>query len=230
MQQSCPVGIVQPCRLAGARLSYEARQVNSDSSADMLAVVLLARSSMAQVLRSFDAPITHSSGTYLARVVGRLAEDGMWEGWMEFVPREPGGGKVAVSPVESRQPEKEYLEYWAQGLTNVYAEGALDRALHPVAVRTRVAEKPLSERPAPAPATTAGRVGPEAVLDPFEIGGRNLDILRQELHALDRPRLLNIIAAYELNPAGASVAALSDEQLITFIVVAVEAQLVQRPR
>jgi hypothetical protein len=33
-----------------------------------------------------------------------------------------------------------------------------------------------------------------------------------------------------LNPAGANVAALSDDQLITFIVVAVEAQLVQRPR
>jgi len=185
---------------------------------------------MAEVLRSFDAPITHSSGIYHARVVGRLAEDGMWEGWLEFVPREPGGGTVAVSPVESRQPERDYLEYWAQGLSTVYAEGSLDRALHPVTVRTRVAEKPLSERPAPAPVTTAVWVGPEPVLDPFEIGVRNLDILRQELHALDRPRLLNIIAAFDLNPAGANVAALSDDQLITFIVVAVEAQLLQRPR
>ena len=69
------------------------------------------------------------------------------------------------------------------------------------------------------------------MLDPFEVGGRNPDILRQELHALDRPRLLNIIAAFGLNPAGKNVAALSDEQLITFIMVAVEAQLaVQRAR
>lgn len=185
---------------------------------------------MAEVLRSFDVPIAHSSGTYHARVVGRLAEDGMWEGWLEFVPREPGGGSVAVSPVESRQPARNYLDYWAQGLTIVYAEGALDRALHPVAVRTRVAEKPVSDRPAPAPVTAAVRVGPDAVLDPFEIGVRNLDILRQELQALDRPRLLNIIAAYDLNPAGADVAALSDQQLVTFIAVAVEAQLLQRPR
>ena len=43
--------------------------------------------------------------------------------------------------------------------------------------------------------------GPEPVLDPFEIGARNLDVLRQELTALNRPRLLNIIDAYDLNPA-----------------------------
>lgn len=185
---------------------------------------------MAEVLRSFDVPIIHSSGTYHARVVGRLAEDGMWEGWLEFVPLEPGRSTVAVSPVESRQPAREFLEYWAQGLTAVYAEGALDRALHPVAIRARVAEKPLSERPAPAHVTTGAWVGPEPVLDPFEIGVRNLDILRQELHALDRPRLLNIIAAFDLNPTPQHVAALSDEQLITFIVVAVETQLAQRAR
>ena len=64
---------------------------------------------MAEVLREFDTPITHPSATFHARVVGRLAEDGMWEGWLEFVPIDPGG-TVAVSPVESRQPEKEYLD------------------------------------------------------------------------------------------------------------------------
>jgi hypothetical protein len=73
-------------------------------------------------------------------------------------------------------------------------------------------------------------VGPEPVLDPFEVGRRNLDILRQELHALDRPRLLNIITAFDLNPASKDVTPLSDEQLVTFIVVAVDAQMVHRAR
>jgi hypothetical protein len=185
---------------------------------------------MAEVHRSFDEPIVHSSGPYHARVVGRLAEDGMWEGWLEFVPIGPGGRQTVVSPVESRQPAKEYLEYWAQGLTVVYAEGALDRALHPVAVRTRVAEVPVSKGPAPRVLTSPAARGPQPVLDPFEIGARNLDILRQELHALDRPRLLNIISAFDLNPAGKDVSSLSDEQLVTFIVVAVEARLLQRAR
>ena len=184
---------------------------------------------VAEVLREFDEPIVHPSGTYHARVLGRLAEDGMWEGWLEFVPLEPGK-PVAVSPVESRQPQREYLEYWAQGLSVVYAEGALDRALHPLAVRPRVTGPPLSERPAPRPVTPPVRVVPEPVLDPFEVGRRNLDILRQELHALDRPRLLNIITAFDLNPASKDVAPLSDEQLVTFIVVAVEAQMVHRAR
>jgi hypothetical protein len=185
---------------------------------------------MAEVLCSFDEPIVHSSGTYHARVVGRLAEDGMWEGWLEFVPIGPGGRQTVVSPVESRQPAKEYLEYWAKGLTVVYEEGALDRALHPVTVRTRVAEVPVSEAPAPRVITSPTRRGPEPVLDPFEIGARNLDILRQELRALDRPRLLNIIAAFNLNPAGKDISSLSDEQLVTFIVVAVDARLLQRAR
>jgi hypothetical protein len=186
---------------------------------------------MAQLLRSFDEPIVHTKGTFHARVVGRLSEDGMWEGWMEFVPTSPGGTEVLVSSVESRHGELEHLQYWADGLTVVYAEGALDRALHPVVVRTRVAEIPASDRPAPRVVTTPPRpFGPEPVLDPFEIGGRSLDILRQELHALDRPRLFNIIEAYTLNPASFDLTAMSDEQLITFIVVAVDTQITQGVR
>jgi hypothetical protein len=68
------------------------------------------------------------------------------------------------------------------------------------------------------------------VLDPFEIGERSLDVLAQELHALNRPRLLNVIAAFDLNPAGEDVSWMSDDQLVTFIVVAVEAQLLQRTK
>ncbi len=71
---------------------------------------------------------------------------------------------------------------------------------------------------------------PTPVLDPFEIGARNLDILRQELTALNRPRLLNIIAAYDLNPGGEDISWMSDAQLVHFIVVAVDTQLPQRTR
>ena len=51
-----------------------------------LAITLLRRSAstaVAEVLREFGEPIAHPSGAYHARVVGRLAEDGMWEGWLE---------------------------------------------------------------------------------------------------------------------------------------------------
>jgi hypothetical protein len=186
---------------------------------------------MAEVLRSFDEPIRDDSGDYHARVVGRLADDGRWEGWLEFVPLGGAGRKTYVSPVESRQPEREHLVYWASGLTPVYAEGALGRARRPVVVRTRVVEIAESDAPAPRAPAAPRRPGvPAPVLVPFDVGSKSLDILAQELGALGRGRLLNIIAAYELNPGAADVQRLSDPHLVSFIVSAVQAALASRPR
>ena len=180
---------------------------------------------MAEVLRSFDEQIRHTTGAYHARVVGRYAEDKMWEGWLEFVPAD--GGKVVVSAVESRQPERNHLEYWAQGLTPVYAEGSLERALHPITVRSRAVELPASD----APARRLVRVpytGPRPILDPFEVGERSLDILAQELRALGRARLLHIIAGYNLGSPDAPL--MTDEELVAFIVTRVEARLQEATR
>ena len=71
---------------------------------------------------------------------------------------------------------------------------------------------------------------PATVLDPFEIGEKSLDILDQQLRALNRPRLLNIITAYRLNPHGKDLSRMSDAQLVRMIVLAVEAELVQRAK
>ena len=188
---------------------------------------------MAEVLLSFETPVSDESGTYHPRVVGRLAEDGMWEGWLEFEPLDHAGDTL-IGPVETRQPERGHLEYWATGLTPVYLEGALRRARNPIVVRTRVAEEPASDEPAPRavvippPPRVLHR---EAVLDPFAVASQSgLDVLEQELHALNRPRLLNIIAEYDLNPAGEDIAWMTDAQLVRFIVVAVETQLLNRVR
>lgn len=182
---------------------------------------------MAEVLRSLDEPIRHASGIYHARVVGRYAEDKMWEGWLEFVPAD--GGKVVVSAVESRQPERNHLEYWAQGLSVVYAEGSLARALHPITVRTRAVELPASDAPARRLVKVA-YTGPRPILDPFEVGERSLDILAQELRALGRARLLHIIAGYNLNSPGVDATLMSDEELVAFIVRRVEARLQEATR
>jgi hypothetical protein len=55
-------------------------------------------------------------------------------------------------------------------------------------------------------------------------------VLRQELRALNRPRLLNIITAFDLNPGGEDLHWMSDRQLVQFIVTAVDAQMMQRAR
>ena len=186
---------------------------------------------MAEVLVAFEEPVRDDLGEYQARAVGRHAEDGMWEGWVEFVPLD-GSDEVLVTGVESRQPEKEHLTYWATGLTPVFLDGALHRARNPITVRVKPVEVPYSSAPAVKDVTVTRVMtpGPEPVLDPFDIGSRNIDQLRQELNALNRPRLLNIITAYELNPAGKDIAWMTDAQLAHFIVVAVEAQLAQRAR
>lgn len=186
---------------------------------------------MSEILMTYAEPVRDPQGTYVARAVGRPGDDGMWEGWIEFLPV-AGAPDVIVSGVESRQPAREHLAYWATGLTPVYLEGALHRARNPITVRVRTEPVPFSEAPAPRvvrpPAPASGK--PEAVLDPFEIGGRNLDVLRQELRALNRPRLLNIIDAYDLNPAREDITWMTDAQLVHFIVVAVDIQLPQRLR
>jgi hypothetical protein len=184
---------------------------------------------MAEVLATFDEAIFDSSGEYRARAVGRKADDGMWEGWLEFIPVD-GTGNVTVGGVESRQPARDHLVYWATGLTPVFLEGALDRARRPVTVRVRTVELPASQAPT-IRHVAVSRVlppEPEAVLDPFDIGARNIDQLRQELGALNRPRLLNIIAAFDLNRAHEDLGWMSDHQLAHFIVVAVQAQLAGR--
>jgi hypothetical protein len=184
---------------------------------------------MAEVLVDFTSNVVSGSDTYHPRAIGRFADDRMWEGWLEFVP--VGGGEPLIGPVESRQPEREHLIYWATGLTPVFLEGALRRALKGPTVNVRVVEEPLSDAPAERVVTrTVVSSTPEAVLNPFEIGARNLDVLRQELTALNRARLTNIIAAFGLNPGGEEVSWMTDAQLVTFIVTAVDAQLTQRAR
>ena len=186
---------------------------------------------MAEVLVSFDQPVRDQLGEYHARAVGRLADDGMWEGWIEFAPID-GDSEVLLTGVESRQPEYAHIQYWATGLTPVFLEGALHRARQPVTVRVRPIEVPISEAPKPRDPIVPRVMhpGPEPVLDPFEIGVRSLDVLHQELGALNRPRLLNIISAFILNPGNQDLSWMSDRQLMQFIVTAVEAQLALRAR
>ena len=159
---------------------------------------------MAEVLVQFDRPVSDGEGReYTARVCGRAAEDGLWEGWVEFEPAH--GGPTLRSPRETDQPDRGALEYWATGLTLTYLEGALQRARHPETPDLR--PRPVEARPAfdgpanPAPPRSAGEtpvLRPRAVLDPFAVYRQGEEVLRQELRALDDGKLRSIVRAHAL--------------------------------
>jgi hypothetical protein len=93
---------------------------------------------------------------YLARAYGApISNHTLWEGWIEFVPVDAplvanpvanndghAGGPAIVTGRETTQPNRTDTEYWATGLTPIYLEGALQRALHPL-------PKPIAGRPRP---------------------------------------------------------------------------------
>ena len=151
---------------------------------------------MAEVLVQFTEPVIRSSGeVYVARAVGAAMPDGLWQGWVEFLP--VGEGEAVRSGRETTQPNRADVVYWATGLTPVYLEGALDRALKPLTrhaaehVPPPVFDEPNTE---PLPPPTA-----ESILNPFSVFRKGELLLRRQLMALSEWHLLNIIRAYDLS-------------------------------
>jgi hypothetical protein len=100
---------------------------------------------MSDLLVRFDEPITDPVGAkYFAQAVGREREDGLWEGWLEFTAARVGSPAID-SGRETTQPNRADLEYWAQGLTKAYLQGALIRAQSP----TEAIRKDRSARETP---------------------------------------------------------------------------------
>src|SRR5947207_14575242 len=86
---------------------------------------------MAEVFVEYSEPVTAPGGrTFMARGCGAEMDTSRWQGWIEFVPLD--GGAVVSSGRETTQPNRTDTVYWATGLTPVYLEGALERALNPV--------------------------------------------------------------------------------------------------
>ena len=67
-----------------------------------------------------------------------MADDGLWEGWLEFVLA--GDEETVRTARETEQAERDDLDYWAQGLSATYLEGALERALRPLSSSSRAKE------------------------------------------------------------------------------------------
>jgi hypothetical protein len=133
---------------------------------------------MVETLLIFQRLVVAPDGRrYEARACGGPDGYGTWQGWIEFVPL--AGGAPLRSPRETTQPNRIDTEYWATGLTYVYLEGALWRAL----------AEPWS----------ATVVRPPSVFNPFPAYRRGEVVLRKQLRAFSTRLLLNVIRAYTLS-------------------------------
>jgi hypothetical protein len=176
---------------------------------------------MAEVLVTFNDAITDRDGvTYVARACGREMDDGRWEGWIEF---EGDDGSVLRSARETTQPNRTDTAYWATGLTPVYLEGSLDRALHPTVITPATVEAtPVFDGPRPAEDAPSRA---EAVLNPFSVYRKGEAVLRSQLSALAAWHLVNIIDTYGLSEqSAAGLERLPSAQLIELIISAVRAR------
>ena len=174
---------------------------------------------MAEVLVEFTDQVTGPDGiTYTARACGAEMDDGRWQGWIEFQPL--GGGDAIRTGRETTQPNRVDLAYWATGLTVVYLQGALGRALKPHARPTpRPVGPPAYDSPAPdvLPAPAA-----ESILNPFSVYRKGEALLRRQLAAFSVWHLVNIVRAYELSDAGTEdLNRMSSSELVDLIVTQV---------
>ena len=83
---------------------------------------------MTYLMMQLSETVSDDRGTFHPRAMGRERTNGSWEGWLEFIPSDEGRSCIYVTPIETHQHDRMTMEYWAAGLTGVYAEGALARA------------------------------------------------------------------------------------------------------
>ena len=180
---------------------------------------------MAQVLAQYPDVLTDEDRvSYRAHACGAPMPDGKWQGWLEFIPLD--GSAPIRSGRETTQPNRTDTEYWATGLTVVYLQGALQRALHPL-VRTKVMrDDPAYTEPAPPLVQSIPRqTPPDAVLNPFHVYERGEGPLRGQLNALSAWHLVNIIRAYRLSAKpDTTLNRLPASALIEMIVLSVREQ------
>jgi len=185
---------------------------------------------MAETLLRYKQPVAGPDGTlYEARACGSPMPGGTWQAWIEFVPLD--GGEPLRSGRETTQPNRVDTAYWATGVSPVYLEGALKRALAgPTEIVIEKTPPPLFSGPAAAASVTA-ETGTRAVLDPFSVYEKGETLLRKQLGALSAWHLVNIIVAYELSDAGsAALSTLPAAALIDIIVSGVRKERNAVPR
>lgn len=184
---------------------------------------MLPTTTMAEVLHEFVDILEDANGVaYHVHACGAEGRDGRWQGWLEFLPLD--GSPPVRSQRETTQPNRGAVEYWAAGLTRVYLDGALARALRPTRPETPPRDRPVFAAPAPERPGSPAPAG-DAILDPFQSYEKGEAFLRRQLGALAAWHLVSIVQSYELaDPPPGLLNRLSAPALVELIVSAVTAR------
>ena len=182
-----------------------------------------------ETLLQFSSLATAPDRTrYEARACGSPMPDSGWQGWIEFVPID--GGDPVRTGRETTQPNRTDTEYWASGLTPVYLDGALARALKEP--RRGGLDRPppqpsIFEAPAPAMSSGAPR---SSIVDPFLVYEHGEAHLRKQLGALAAWHLVNIARDYGLTAVDVdALNRMSSFDLIELVVSGVRSRAGYRP-
>lgn len=173
---------------------------------------------MSEVFVQFETVVSGPNGSrFTPRACGRAREDGLWESWIEFDPVSHDNGPLRTSR-ESIQPNRDDLMYWAQGLTQTYLEGALNRAVNLSVPRqsSSVPTHDLDEVAAEVGSTTKP-ASPRAVINPFEVWEQGEHILVRQLAALSPARLRDVAVAYGFSARQTIVNATADSLVATIM-------------
>jgi hypothetical protein len=175
---------------------------------------------MAEVLVEYtDVVITSGTRRYMARACGAEVPSGQWQGWLEFI--DVDSGDAVRSPRETTQPNRTDTLYWATGLSAIYLEGALSRALNPL-VRSRPRNKAVPAFDEPAPDLVAEPPAADSILNPFSVYRKGEALLRSQLGAFSVWHLVNIVRDHQLSDlSAATLNAMTAADLIELIVTAV---------
>lgn len=82
---------------------------------------------MLDVVHRYGAVVKSGGSVYHASAYAERQDGGTWHGYLVFTTA--GGGRTVVTPRETTQSTRDALSYWAGGISAVYLEGALDRAI-----------------------------------------------------------------------------------------------------
>lgn len=180
-----------------------------------------------EILIEYENVVEHEGTPYAARAVCEERSNGMWDGWVEF--HSVGGSGWIATERETTQPSHETVRYWATGLTHAYLEGALERAIDGPALAGKW-DAPLHVGGSPGPRahtipqdnTRIATAPAHAVLDPFAVYAEGRDLLSDQLGALHRDQLRNIIRAHGLLTNAAELDLMSDWEMRALILKAAD--------